>query len=280
MRLSLNAATRIALFACLYLFFLVVTSVVVQLLVSRHPDSTAVMRIGAVVQDVFMFIVPAVVTALLLTRLPAQFLSIARKPSVPATECGLLALVCSIPAMNRIISMNASMHLPESMAAIEAWMRQSEAAAQHSIDLIIGPHTIPSLMMTVRIMGTFAALGEELFYRGALQRLLLSTRINAHAAVWITAFIFSAMHMQFFGFVPRLLLGAFLGYAVLWSGSLWVSVILHAANNIMYLVGQYMAQAAPAVAAGADNAGNLLVNTLSAGCAALFIYLMYRLRRQ
>ena len=280
MRLSLNAATRIALFACLYLFFLVVTSVVVQLLVSRHPDSTAVMRIGAVVQDVFMFIVPAVVTALLLTRLPAQFLSIDRKPSVPATVCGLLALVCSIPAMNRIISMNASMHLPESMAAIEAWMRQSEPPPQPSLDLIIGPHTIPSLMMTVLIMGIFAALGEELFYRGALQRLLLSTRINAHAAVWITAFIFSAMHMQFFGFVPRLLLGAFLGYAVLWSGSLWVSVILHAANNIMYLVGQYMAQAAPAVAAGADNAGNLLVNTLSAGCAALFIYLMYRLRRQ
>ena len=76
-----------------------------------------------------------------------------------------------------------------------------------------------------------AGLSEEILFRGTLQQLFLSSGLNRHLAIWITSIIFSAIHMQFFGFVPRLLLGAYFGYLLWWSRSLWLPVIIHAFNN-------------------------------------------------
>ena len=82
-----------------------------------------------------------------------------------------------------------------------------------------------------RLTGLLTGLGEEMFFRGALQRICCDGMRRRHLAVWTAAFVFSTLHFQFFGFVPRLVLGAFFGYAYLWSGSLWVPVIGHALNN-------------------------------------------------
>lgn len=280
MRLSLNAPTRLVLFACLYLFFLVITSLIVSFLVSRHPDSTAMMRIASVLQDILLFILPALITAMLVTRLPAQFLQIDNKPSIRVVIYGLAVLIFSIPAMNHLISANASMHLPESLASVEEWMRRSEDSALKAMELVMGQHSIMSLVMNILIMGIFAALSEELFYRGALQRLLGTSKLNRHVAVWLTAIIFSAMHMQFFGFFPRMLLGVFFGYAVLWSGSLWVPVILHAANNSLFLISNYIySDNHPGEAVG-DYQSNLPVEVAGMVIAVFFLYLMYRSTRK
>ncbi len=78
-----------------------------------------------------------------------------------------------------------------------------------------------------------AALSEELFFRGLIQRSMQNVCKNVHVAVWVTAILFSAFHMQFYGFLPRMLMGAYLGYLFLWSGSLWVSIMAHFVNNGM-----------------------------------------------
>ena len=87
------------------------------------------------------------------------------------------------------------------------------------------------LIASVVCVGLLTGLGEEMFFRGALQRICCDGMRRRHLAVWTAAFVFSTLHFQFFGFVPRLVLGAFFGYAYLWSGSLWVPVIGHAFNN-------------------------------------------------
>ena len=110
--------------------------------------------------------------------------------------------------MNWLIHFNEGIHLPESMAGIEQAMRSMEDMAQANVELVQGGAGIGDLIMSILIVGIFAGFCEELLFRGAFVRLLVSMKLNIHAAIWIVAFVFSALHFQFYGFFPRLLLGA------------------------------------------------------------------------
>jgi membrane protease YdiL (CAAX protease family) len=83
------------------------------------------------------------------------------------------------------------------------------------------------------------AIGEEFFFRGGIQN-IISDKKNIHVAVWVSAFVFSAIHMQFYGFIPRMLLGGMYGYLLFWSGSLWLPVIAHFVNNGMAVLVYYL----------------------------------------
>jgi hypothetical protein len=89
------------------------------------------------------------------------------------------------------------------------------------------------------MIGILAAVGEELIFRGLLQRLLNGMVKNVHLAVIITAILFSAFHFQFFSFLPRLLLGLILGYLMYYGRSIWYPILAHFANNIMGVIYYY-----------------------------------------
>ena len=59
---------------------------------------------------------------------------------------------------------------------------------------------------------------------------------NPHAAVWITAALFSLAHGEIFAFLPRFLLGGLLGYLYVYGRSLLVNVLAHFANNAVIVV--------------------------------------------
>lgn len=213
-------------------------------------DSTPAMRILAVVQDLLIFILPAVITALLACRQPAQLLCLDVKPRPLPLVMAICTLICSIPAMDAIIWLNQQLPMPESFAAMEQSAEQMVRALQ-------GEHTVGNLLMSILIVGVFAGLSEEIFFRGSLQRLLATGGLRPHAAIWLAAVIFSCMHFQAYGFVPRMLLGAFFGYTLYWTRSLWVPVILHVINNTVYLVTQWLA--VPGEADMASDYSNLAV---------------------
>ncbi len=201
--------------------------------------ATAMLRISTVVQDVFMLVLPAVVTALMVTRNAAGLLALRRFPNFKIVLVAIVVMLVSSPAMTWIIELNASIHLPESLSGLESTLRTLENNAATAVETVLGAHTIPNLLMSLMIVGVLAGFSEELFFRGALQRLLSSTRMSQHAAIWLAAIIFSAIHFQFFGFVPRMLLGAFFGYLLLWSGSVWLPMIIHMVNNSMFIILRY-----------------------------------------
>jgi hypothetical protein len=87
-----------------------------------------------------------------------------------------------------------------------------------------------------------AALGEELLFRGALLKMIYLSVKNVHVAVWISAFIFSAFHLQFYGFVPRMVLGLLFGYLFVWSGSLWIPIVLHFIFNGISVIAAFLYQ--------------------------------------
>ena len=118
-------------------------------------------------------------------------------------------------------------------------MKDSEGKAEHLTDSFLKMETPGDMVFNVILIGLIPAIGEELFFRGVLQRIFGELFKNKHWSVWITAVIFSAVHLQFFGFVPRLLLGAMLGYLFLWSGSLWLPIIAHFVNNATAVILAY-----------------------------------------
>ena len=135
-----------------------------------------------------------------------------------------------------------------------------------------------SLIFSVLIVGIFAGFSEELFFRGAFQRLLSSGNMNCHAAIWLTAFVFSATHLQFYGFFPRMFLGAYFGYLLYWSRCLWVPVIVHITNNVLYIVGYRLTSGGNSDLninnVGANNIALVLVSLVF---TSLCLYCLYRM---
>lgn len=270
---------RILMLVFTYVVGLVVASFLGYVLLRIGGDERAVamMRISTVCQDMFMLVLPAVATAVLTCNDAASLLAVNKRPQSHYIIMAIIAMVVSAPAMSYIIDLNASMTLPESLAGLERSLREFEDAAGASVELALGPHTIPNLVMSLLIVSIFAGFSEELFFRGALQRLLQSLSISPAAAVWIAAVIFSAIHMQFFGFVPRMLLGAFFGYLLLWSGSIWVPIVAHIFNNAMFIILRYITGEGD-VHVGGDAVGVEAAAAVSAILTAVCLYIMWRAR--
>ncbi len=271
------AGRRLILLLLVYALGLIIAAVAGTALgaMGGPEKATAMMRIATIVQDVFMLVLPAVVTAVIVTRNPAGLLAIDRLPSLHMLLLAVGVMLVSSPAMSWIIELNNALELPQSLSGLEQAMRDMEEAANAAIELVIGPHTPANLVMSILIVGVMAGLSEELFFRGALQRMLSSSQLSAHAAVWITAAIFSLIHFQIFGFVPRMLLGAFFGYLLLWSGSVWLPVIMHTLNNSMFIILQYTTGTGDIPVSG-ENSWMIVV--ASALLTATGLYLLYRQR--
>ena len=161
----------------------------------------------------------------------------------------VVIMICAVPGINLLADLNSRVELPKSLEFIEQILKSQEEAAAALTERFLQADNIGGLLLNIGLMALLPAFSEELSFRGTLQQIISkdqsgkeqSTKI--HLAIWITAFIFSAIHMQFYGFVPRMLLGAMFGYVFVWSGSLWVPITMHFVNNglavlVYYLMGE------------------------------------------
>ncbi len=192
------------------------------------------------IQCIFLFFLTAVISAGLFSPHPFKYLQMDKRPSLGAILGVIVCMIAVIPFMNLIIDWNQSLKLPESFSAIETWIREKEAAAQSITDQLLDMQSLGNLLLIVVVVGILTGIGEESLFRGLLQRLLWEKTKNHHVAIWVGAIIFSAVHFQFFGFVPRMLLGAFFGYLLVWSGNIWLPITAHFFNNSMTVVFHYI----------------------------------------
>ncbi len=160
---------------------------------------------------------------------------------------GLLFLVFFImmlsnPMIELLSNVNSRLQLPHFLNGIQKWMEDSEKTAGQISDAMLQMKTVWDMILNVLLIGLVTAIVEEFMFRGVLQTIFLRWTKNTHAAIWITAILFSAFHMEFFGFLPRLMLGVLFGYFVVWSGSIWTSVWAHFLNNGTAVVATYLFQ--------------------------------------
>lgn len=253
-KLILNFKSRIGIFLCLAIIGMVISGIFAFIITSFWGQSTSTLRISTILQNVFFFITPAIITALFITKLPADFLQLRKTPSFKSILLTTTIILLSIPAMNFIIHCNESIVLPDALSGLEKSLKALEDSNKEQINILLGEPTIGSLIMSVLIIGLLTGLGEELFFRGALQNIFRTRPMNPHSAIWITAIIFSTLHFQFYGFIPRVLLGAFFGYLILWSGSIWLPIFAHALNNSLVVITSWISS---------RNSFNLDINTIA-----------------
>ena len=228
-----------------------------QVLPVNHASTGALLLFQAL-QAIGLFIVPPFVVAYLWSDWPLEWLHIvdSRKSIVESRKTGRLALLSigimltALPLINLLVSWNEQIRLPESLSGLEQLMQQMEAQADQLLQNFLtyqnGAWWV--LLLNLLVLAVLPAIGEELTFRGVLQQLLVSRKSKVesreHVAVWVTAFIFSFIHFQFYGFIPRLLLGALLGYVLLWSGNIRYSMIMHGTNNalsvLLFYLGTYI----------------------------------------
>jgi hypothetical protein len=140
-------------------------------------------------------------------------------------------MLFSIPLINVLVDFNKSIHLPHFLKNTESWMQDKELEAKKLTELIAYYNNPMEFILGLLVIAVIPAIGEELLFRGIIQNELKQILRNPHLAIWISGFIFSFMHFQFYGFIPRMLLGVMFGYLYFWSGSLLIPILVHFINN-------------------------------------------------
>ena len=285
-KFAVKPAASIVLLFSLFIFLMVATGMITTFLFGKMTNVAAAYRISAVLQSVLVFITPALAVAMLSTRFPASLLAVDRLPSLKFTLTAIFTLVISIPLMNIIIEWNQNLTFPESMSGIVQTFKDLEAKSEDSINIMTSGNSAGILIVNIMIVGIFAGLGEELFFRGGLMRLLGGVKsIGTHKAIWISAIIFSTLHLQFFGFVPRMLLGVFFGYLLAWSGSLWLPILMHIINNSIIVTFEWINQTngtdidINSIGTGSSTS-NIIILILSVVLTTFSLFLLYKFSKQ
>ena len=220
-------------------FVLIATLLVTVLVTTGDMKDMSNVKVMQLIQSFGLFVIPPFVMASLWSNNAFEFLRLKSTLRWTTVLYVVAFMLVAIPFINMLSWLNQQIVLPASLSEIEKMMQSSEVQIAEITEKMLNVSTLGALLFNVFLVAVVPALGEELFFRGTIQRLLSDWK-GALFAIWITAFVFSAIHMQFYGFLPRMLLGAFLGYLLLWSGSLWLPIIAHFVNNSVAVVFYYL----------------------------------------
>ena len=192
------------------------------------------------VQTIVLFGVTALVGVWLTEREnPFNQMSLNRRLSFKQALISFFFAVAALPLIAMLAEWNKGMEFPSFLASVEEMMRTMEESAKALTERFLNTSSVGMMFINLFVMAFLPAMCEEMLFRGWLQRVLVA-RVNYHVAIWVVAFIFSAIHFQFYGFVPRMLIGAALGYLYCYTGSLWAPIIAHFTNNAMAVVTAFL----------------------------------------
>lgn len=207
--------------------------------VKEASNPAAFLRVSQVCVSLFTFLFPALLFAWMQDGKTLHYNDADRKPHYMLVNVALVLSIVLLPLVAVITQWNQAVHLPESMAKLESALRTMEDAAKAMTNLLTFNTSYDVLMLNLLVLALIPALCEEFLFRGTLQSFLHKWSGKPHLAIWITAVVFSAVHLQFFGFIPRLLLGAYLGYLYYWSRSIWLPVLAHFLHNALSLIVEF-----------------------------------------
>lgn len=224
-----------------------------------------------------MFLVPALLFSFFQQKRWFSYNCADQLPrSIPAVLYVIIAAMLILPLAGVLVELGKLMTWPSFMSGIEEWMHEKQAASDRVLEMMTADPHISTLLLNLLVCALLPAVCEEFFFRGSLQQLLHHWFKNSHAAIWVTGFIFSAIHLQIDGFVARWLLGAYLGYLLVWSGSLWVPILAHFLHNALSIIIQHIVIANGTIPEENFTFSSILFTILALLFLIAFIYLIYR----
>lgn len=154
--------------------------------------------------------------------------------------CTVLVIIASQPIISWTNELNSYLTLPPWLSGVESWMKNAETMNAKLTEAFLSTTSTGGFAVNIFMIAILPAFAEEILFRGALAGLFRKWSRSTHLAVLLSAFIFAAIHLQFYGFLPRFLLGVLLGYLFFWSGRLWLPIIAHFTNNFLSVVAEFM----------------------------------------
>jgi uncharacterized protein len=207
-----------------------------------HPDYANLLKYFQVMQSIGLFVIPPFILGWFFGGNSFNYLKLDETIGWGTIALTAVIMISAIPLINLMAHLNAQMSLPDFLGPVEEWMKETEQAAERLTETFLAADNLTGLMVNILIIAVVPAIGEELLFRGVIQRLFSEWTRNHHAGIWISAIIFSAMHLQFFGFLPRTMLGVLFGYMLVWSGKMWIPIVAHFVNNAMAVTVYYFIQ--------------------------------------
>ena len=246
----------------------------------NDPESLNLLKYLQVFQTIGLFVVPSVIAAALFHPSWREYLMLHEKPTGQSIVLVFVLIFVINPFINFTGEINSGMHFPEWLSGVETWMRNAEDTAEKLTKAFLKVESAGGYLFNLFMIAVLPAIGEELLFRGVIQKLFTQMTRNHHWGIWLSAALFSALHLQFYGFIPRMLLGGMFGYLLVWSGSLWLPVIAHFINNaaavtLLYLIDT--GAVSPRIEEFGTGAGEWYIALIS---FAVGLYLFFALRKQ
>ncbi|UCH15622.1 MAG: CPBP family intramembrane metalloprotease [Bacteroidales bacterium] len=206
------------------------------------PDlnNVIIAKFFQIFQSVGVFIIPPFILAFIFYGNVWEYLKLKNSPHISYIILSVLSIVISVPVINFMSYLNSNLNFPEFMGILEDKIIDMENEAGNLMESFLDTITLKGFITNIIMICILPAIGEELLFRGIFQRLFIEWTKNVHIGILIGAFLFSFIHMQFFGFLPRLLLGIYFGYLFVWSRTIWLPVIVHFFNNAFAVVYYYI----------------------------------------
>lgn len=197
------------------------------------PERRNLLRGANLLSHVFTFsVAPIAVAIFIFRRQWAEHLGLWPAPDWKKLAYATVFMLFTMPWVQLTYWLNKQIPLPQ-------WMGAMEERTGGLIQSLLVMDSPGELIFTLVVIALAPALGEELLFRGTVQQQLSRWWGKPVWAVWITAVLFSLIHFQFAGFLPRMLLGAGLGYLFLWTRSLWAPIAGHFAINAVQVLAMY-----------------------------------------
>lgn len=205
-----------------------------------NPESIRLLKFYQVVQSLGLFIIPPIILAWLFHGSIEDYLHLNRKATANSVLFVIVLIFFTLPLINFLGEWNNRMQFPDWLSGMEEWMKNAEEQAEVLTEAFLKVDTTAGLMFNLFMIAVLPAIGEELLFRGVIQRIFTNWTRNHHWGIWISAILFSALHIQFYGFVPRMLLGVMFGYLLVWSGTIWLPILAHFCNNAFAVTAMYL----------------------------------------
>lgn len=237
--IKISLTAQLCIFGAVFILGFIIVGIANGIVTNVIPDLRTRYLIVSVLQNILVFCIPSILVAYFNGNRIAKTLSLSACPNWKAFAGVILCFLIGFIFLNQIIYWNDTVSLPASLSDLETSLRKMEDAARDTAQVLLKDNSVGALIVNILVIGVITGFSEELFFRAGLQRMLGETMPKA-VAIWVAAFIFSTLHFQFFGFIPRLLIGAFFGYLYFWTGSIWVAIFAHTLNNSVVVVFEWL----------------------------------------
>lgn len=254
--IQLSPPVKLALLLALLMFFLLISTLAAILLLmpsmgmdiidqiaqpdlsdSRMVNSLKIMQ---VVNMAGGLLFPALLYVFLTEKNPFLSLKMSVSPGISLFVLSASLIILSQPFIGFTNDLNALLKLPGAFSGLETWMRNTENQAQSITEAFLATTSWSGFLFNTFMIALLPAITEEILFRGVLARLFRDWTRNIHWAAVLSAIVFSAIHLQFYGFLPRFLLGLVFAYLFFSTGSLWIPILAHFVNNFMAVLAEFL----------------------------------------